>query len=132
MRPHLIYMPEAAFTFEKLIRDVKEVYREFGRVFIIVGEGLKDEKGNTIAAETAGFGKDAFGHATLGGVAEILKNVIEKEVGIKAYWNKLGSQQRCSMHFASLTDINEAYMCGSACGEGGDERRQRENDNLSA
>ena len=112
--PHLIYMPEAAFTFEKLIRDVKEVYREFRRVFIIVGEGLKDEKGNTIAAETAGFGKDAFGHATLGGVAEVFKNIIEKEVGIKAYWNKLGSQQRCSMHFASLTDINEAYMCGKA------------------
>ncbi|MGD1042230.1 MAG: 6-phosphofructokinase [Sedimentisphaerales bacterium] len=110
--PHLIYTPESAFTFEKLLRDVKEIYREFRRVFIIVGEGLKDEKGNHIAAETAGFGKDAFGHATLGGVAEVLKNVIEKEAGIKAYWNKLGSQQRCSMHFASLTDVNEAYMCG--------------------
>jgi 6-phosphofructokinase 1 len=112
--PHLIYMPEAAFTFEKLIRDVKEVYKEFGRVFIVVSEGLKDEKGNTIAAETAGFGKDAFGHATLGGAADVFKNVIEKEVGIKSYWNKLGSQQRCSMHFASLTDVNEAYMCGKA------------------
>jgi ATP-dependent phosphofructokinase / diphosphate-dependent phosphofructokinase len=112
--PHLIYMPESPFTFEKLIRDVKEVYKKFRRVFIIVGEGIKDEKGNYIAAESAGFGKDAFGHATLGGVAEILKNVIEKEAGIKAYWNKLGSQQRCSMHFASLTDVNEAYMCGKA------------------
>jgi ATP-dependent phosphofructokinase / diphosphate-dependent phosphofructokinase len=112
--PHLIYMPEAAFTFGKLISDVKEVYKEFGRVFIVVGEGLRDEKDNHIAAETAGFGKDAFGHATLGGVAEAFKNIIEKEVGIKTYWNKLGSQQRCSMHFASLTDVNEAYMCGKA------------------
>jgi 6-phosphofructokinase 1 len=110
--PHLIYMPEAAFTFEQLIRDVKEVYREFGRVFIIVGEGLKDEKGNYITAETAGFGNDAFGHAQLGGVAEMLKTIIEKEAGIKARWNKLGTQQRSAMHFASLTDINEAYMCG--------------------
>jgi 6-phosphofructokinase 1 len=112
--PHLIYMPEAAFTFEKLIRDVKEVYKEFGRVFIIVGEGLKDEKGNYITAESAGFGKDAFGHVQLGGVAEMLKVVIEKEAGIKARWNKLGTQQRSAMHFASLTDINEAYMCGKA------------------
>lgn len=112
--PHLIYMPEATFTFEKLIRDVKEVYKEFGRVFIVVSEGLKDKKGNHIAAETAGFGKDAFGHATLGGAAEVLKKVIEKEAGIKTYWNKLGSQQRCSMHFASLTDVNEAFMCGRA------------------
>jgi 6-phosphofructokinase 1 len=110
--PHLIYMPEAVFTFEQLVRDVKEVYREFGRVFIIVGEGLKDEKGNYITAETAGFGNDAFGHAQLGGVAEMLKTIIEKEAGIKARWNKLGTQQRSAMHFASLTDINEAYMCG--------------------
>jgi 6-phosphofructokinase 1 len=112
--PHLIYMPEAAFSFEKLVRDAKEVYKEFGRVFIIVGEGLKDEKGNYITAESAGFGKDAFGHVQLGGVADMLKNVIEKEAGIKARWNKLGTQQRSAMHFASLTDINEAYMCGKA------------------
>jgi len=112
--PHLIYMPEAAFTFEKLIRDVKEVYKEFGRVFIIVGEGLKDEKGNYITAESAGFGKDSFGHVQLGGVADMLKVVIEKEAGIKARWNKLGTQQRSAMHFTSLTDINEAYMCGKA------------------
>ncbi len=110
--PHLIYMPEAAFTFEKLIRDVKEVYKEFGRVFIIAGEGLKDDKGNYVTAESAGFGKDSFGHVQLGGVAEMLKVVIEKEAGIKARWNKLGTQQRSAMHFASLTDINEAYMCG--------------------
>ncbi len=116
--PHLIYMPEAAFTFEQLIRDVKEVYREFGRVFIIVGEGLKDEKGNYITAETAGFGNDAFGHAQLGGVAEMLKTIIEKEAGIKARWNKLGTQQRSAMHFASLTDINEAYMCGKVAMSG--------------
>jgi 6-phosphofructokinase 1 len=110
--PHLIYIPEAAFSFEKLVSDVKEVYKEFGRVFIIVGEGLKDEKGNYITAESAGFGKDSFGHAQLGGVADMLKVVIEKEVGIKARWNKLGTQQRSAMHFASLTDVNEAYMCG--------------------
>jgi 6-phosphofructokinase 1 len=42
----------------------------------------------------------------------MLKNVIEKEAGIKARWNKLGTQQRGAMHFASLTDVNEAYMCG--------------------
>jgi ATP-dependent phosphofructokinase / diphosphate-dependent phosphofructokinase len=112
--PHLIYMPEAVFTFEKLISDVKEVYKQFGRVVIVVGEGLRDEKGNAIAAETTGFGKDAFGHATMGGVGDVFKNIVEKEVGIKAFFNKLGSQQRCSMHFASLTDVNEAYMCGKA------------------
>ncbi len=110
--PHLIYMPESAFSFEKFIADVSAVYKEFGRVFIVAGEGLKDEDGDYVTAETSGLGTDSFGHAQLGGVAEMLKAVIEKEVGIKARFNKLGTCQRSAMHFASLTDINEAYMCG--------------------
>ncbi|MCK4959650.1 MAG: 6-phosphofructokinase, partial [Planctomycetes bacterium] len=110
--PHLIYMPESVFSFEKLVADVSAVYKEFGRVFIVAGEGLKDADGNYVTAETGGLGTDSFGHAQLGGVAEMLKAVIEKEVGIKTRFNKLGTCQRSAMHFASLTDINEAYMCG--------------------
>ncbi len=110
--PHLIYMPETNFTFEKLVADVKEVYKRLGRVFIVAGEGLRDKDGNYITAATGEFAKDSFGHVQLGGVGEILNAVIEKEVGIKARFNKLGTNQRCAMHFASLTDVNEAYMCG--------------------
>jgi 6-phosphofructokinase 1 len=81
-------------------------------VFIVVGEGLKDEKGNYVTADTGAFAKDSFGHVQLGGVADMLKAVIEKEVGIKARTQKLGTNQRTAMHFASLTDVNEAYICG--------------------
>ncbi len=110
--PHLIYMPEAPFTFDKFVKDVKEVHQALGRVFIVAGEGLKDEKGNYVTADSGAFSKDSFGHVQLGGVAEMLKAVVEKEVGIKARFNKLGTNQRSAMHFASLTDVNEAYMCG--------------------
>jgi len=110
--PHLIYLPEIAFSFEKFIADVKEVYSQLGRVFIVAAEGLKDQNGQYITAETGSLGTDSFGHAQLGGVSEILKLVIEKEVGIKTRFNKLGTNQRSAMHFASLTDVNEAYMCG--------------------
>lgn len=110
--PHLIYMPEAAFSFDKFVRDVQEVLKTFGRVFIVAGEGLKDAKGQYITADSGVFSKDSFGHVQLGGIAEMLKAVIEKEVKIKARFNKLGTNQRSAMHFASLTDINEAYMCG--------------------
>ena len=105
-------MPEAPFTFDKLINDVKEVLDKLGRVFIVAGEGLKDEKGNYVTADSGAFSKDSFGHVQLGGVAEMLKAVIEKEVGIKTRFNKLGTNQRAAMHFASATDIKEAYMCG--------------------
>ena len=110
--PHLIYMPEAAFSFDKFVSDVQEVLKTFGRVFIVAGEGLKDAKGQYITADSGVFSKDSFGHVQLGGIAEMLKAVIEKEVKIKARFNKLGTNQRSAMHFASLTDINEAYMCG--------------------
>jgi len=112
--PQLIYMPEAPFTFEKFVSDVKAVHRELGGVFIVAGEGLKDEKGNYVTADTGAFSKDDFGHVQLGGVAEMLKAVVESQVGIKARCNKLGTNQRTAMHFASLTDIDEAYMCGQA------------------
>jgi 6-phosphofructokinase 1 len=107
-------MPEAAFSFEKLVSDVKEVLGRLGRVFIVAGEGLKDDKGQYVTADSGAFAKDSFGHVQLGGVAEMLKAVIEKEVGIKARFNKLGTNQRSAMHFASATDVAEAYMVGSA------------------
>jgi len=110
--PHLVYMPEAAFSFDQLVSDVREVLKELGRVFIVAGEGLKNEKGEYVTADAGEFGKDSFGHVQLGGVAEMLKAVIEKEVKIKARFNKLGTNQRSAMHFASLTDVSEAYMCG--------------------
>jgi len=110
--PHLVYMPEAAFSFEKFVNDVNEVLKRLGRVFIVAGEGLKDEKGGYVTADSGAFAKDSFGHIQLGGVADMLKAVIEKEVKIKARVNKLGTNQRSAMHFASLTDVNEAYMCG--------------------
>lgn len=110
--PHLVYVPEAAFSFDKFVADVQEVLKRLGRVFIVAGEGLKDDKGQYVTADSGAFSKDSFGHVQLGGVAEMLKAVIEKEVKIKARFNKLGTNQRCAMHFASLTDINEAYLCG--------------------
>ena len=110
--PHLIYLPETVFSIDKLVSDVKGVLKELGRVFIVAGEGLKNEKGQYLTADMGAFGTDSFGHKQLGGVAQILKQVIESEVGIKARCNMLGTNQRSAMHFASLTDVNEAYMCG--------------------
>ncbi|GAG18273.1 unnamed protein product, partial [marine sediment metagenome] len=112
--PHLIYMPERVFSVEQFVADCTEVLKEFGRIFIVAGEGLKNTDGNYITADAGTFGKDSFGHVQLGGVAEILKSLVEKELGIKARFNKLGTNQRSAMHFASLTDVHEAYMCGQA------------------
>ncbi len=112
--PHLVYVPELAFSADKFVADVKEVVNRLGRCVIVAAEGLTDEKGNYIAADAGAFGKDLFGHKQLGGVADGLKALVEKEVGVKCRYNKLGTCQRSAMHFASKTDADEAYMVGAA------------------
>jgi 6-phosphofructokinase 1 len=110
--PHLIYVPEIPFHVERFLTDVREVHRRLGWAFIVVSEGLVDEKGEYVAAQRGLFAKDAFGHRQLGGIADFLQRLIEQEIGIKARYNKLGTCQRNAIHFASRTDNEEAYRCG--------------------
>jgi len=110
--PQLVYLPEAAFDENCFLEDVAEVHRKYKRCFIAVGEGLKDKDGNYISAETSKIARDSFGHAQLGGVADFLKALIQEKVKIKTRTNRAGTAQRAAMHFASLTDRDEAYLCG--------------------
>ncbi len=112
--PHLIYVPEIPFTIEGFIDDVKDVLKNIGYCVIAAGEGIRDKDGKYLAEAGGSFGKDSFGHAQLGGAGESLRQIIESEIGVKCRTNKLGTCQRNGMHFASLTDVNEAYMCGQA------------------
>src|SRR5439155_5004008 len=110
--PHLIYVPEIPFSLERFVADVREVRRRLGRVFIVVSEGLVDDKGEYITVQTGALATDAFGHRQLGGVGDFLQRLIEQEIGVKARYNKLGTCQRNAIHFASRTDSDEAYRCG--------------------
>lgn len=112
--PHLIYIPEIPFVVENFVQDVKEVLKRIGYCVISAGEGMKNAEGKYISEMGGSFGKDSFGHAQLGGVADILRGIIESEIKVKCRTQKLGTCQRSAMHFASLTDVNEAYMCGQA------------------
>ncbi|MCW3490004.1 6-phosphofructokinase [Dethiobacter alkaliphilus] len=108
--PHLIYLPEVAFSKEKFLQDVKTVYEQVGHVYIVASEGLVDEHGNYVCADDK---KDGFGHVQLGGLADTLKSFIEAEMSVKVRCNILGSSQRAAMHYASLTDSQEANMVGA-------------------
>ena len=110
--PHLVYVPEIAFSLDRFVADVRQVLADLGRVFIIASEGLVDENGDYITAQSGAFAKDSFGHQQLGGVAELLKAVVEREARVKCRYCKPGTIQRNAMHFASLTDVDEAYACG--------------------
>ncbi len=107
--PHLIYVPEIPFSEERFLEDVRAVHRRLGRVFVVVSEGVKNARGEYVAAQAT---QDAFGHRQLGGVADYLRQLVTCETRLKARYNKLDTCQRNAVHFASRTDSEEAYRCG--------------------
>jgi ATP-dependent phosphofructokinase / diphosphate-dependent phosphofructokinase len=109
--PNLIYVPEIPFSEARFIEEVREVHRRLGRCFVVVSEGIKNEAGKYVAD----MGHvDAFGHKQLGGVADYLRQLVTRETGLKARYNRLDTCQRNAVHFASKTDSDEAYACGQA------------------
>ncbi|MGH7144128.1 MAG: 6-phosphofructokinase [Planctomycetota bacterium] len=110
--PQLVYVPECPKTLDEIAAEVNAVHARLGRVFVVASEGLKNPQGNYLAEDKGQFGKDAFGHAQLSGISDVLKNVIEAKVGIKARICRPGTLQRNGMHFASATDVKEAVMTG--------------------
>jgi 6-phosphofructokinase 1 len=110
--PHLIYVPEIPFAIERFLADVQEVHRQLGWVFVVVSEGLVDDRGEYVNAAGGRFALDSFGHRQLGGVADFLQRLVEQELGVKCRYNKPGTCQRNALHCASQTDSEEAYRCG--------------------
>ncbi|MFT4901799.1 MAG: 6-phosphofructokinase [Lentimonas sp.] len=110
--PHLIYLPEVAFSPEKFISDVQHVLQREKYCVVVVGEGLVDANGNYISTDSTGA--DAFGHSQLGGAGEYLRNLAEESLQVKARSIKLGMAQRAAAHCSSQADNDEAYLAGQA------------------
>jgi len=110
--PHLVYVPEVSFSREKFIEDVRTVHKKLGRCFIAASEGMRWDNGKYVSEDPSALAKDSFGHSQLGGVAQVLKKIIEDNLGFKTRWMMQGLTQRNAMHFASRTDRDEAWLCG--------------------
>ncbi len=108
--PHLVYVPEVAFSSEKFIEDVRRILKRELHCVIVVGEGLVDTDGNYVAVETTEVGAPA----QLGGVGEHLRELVEQQIGAKVRVSRLGVAQRAAAHVASKTDSEEAFLAGQA------------------
>ena len=108
--PHLIYVPEVAFSVDKFVSDVKAKLEEYNSVIVVVSEGIRDENGEYISAKSDKL--DKFGHAMLSGTGAYLKEVVEEQIGCKVRSLELSVLQRSAGHTASLTDITEAENLG--------------------
>ena len=107
--PDLIYVPEIPFSKEKFYEDIKRIYKEKGRVIVVVAEALKDKNGNYVASDN---NLDSFGHVQLGAISKLLADQVKKDLGINTRNVELSLVQRCASHIASSIDVKEAIEVG--------------------
>jgi 6-phosphofructokinase 1 len=78
-RPDIILVPEQALDLEQLVAQVKELYDLQKNVVIVCGEGVVDEQGRELGAETKST--DPAGNVVLSGAAEALRAKLVQIVG---------------------------------------------------
>jgi len=109
--PHIILFPEIALDEGKFLKRVKLCVEKYGYCAIVVSEGVKNSDGQFLAETGL---RDAFGHAQLGGVAPVISQLIQSNLGYKYHWAVADYLQRAARHIASKTDVDQAYALGKA------------------
>lgn len=111
----LIFLPEKVFDVNFFMKRVKEVVAEKKYCVVALSEGVRITDGRFVCELSADDAAvDAFGHKMMSGSAKYLETLVKNEMGIKARAIEISTLQRCASHFASLTDIEEAFDCGAA------------------
>ena len=115
--PHLIYLPERAFSMDKYLQDVKAVYEKYGRCIIIASEGISDASGNPIVTQLMqNVEKDAHGNVQMSGtgaLGDLLSDQIRSKLNIKRVRaDTFGYLQRSFFGCVSDVDQHEAREVG--------------------
>ncbi|MCR5453268.1 MAG: 6-phosphofructokinase [Lachnospiraceae bacterium] len=108
--PDLIYLPEAAFSTDDFIEDVKKTLKTKSNALIVISEGIRDAEGNYVSASSSAV--DSFGHSQLSGAGKTLEYLVGDKLGVKVRSIELNLPQRCAAHIASETDLNESVNLG--------------------
>lgn len=112
MGPDLIYLPETPFDIDKMTADVKQIYKQTGKVIVAVSEGVKTADGKYIPELVGEVKTDAFGHKQMGGTASVLASYMQSKIDTKIRAIEFSLLQRCAAHIASKSDVEEAFEAG--------------------
>ncbi|MBQ1633122.1 MAG: 6-phosphofructokinase [Bacteroidaceae bacterium] len=110
----MIFLPEKVFDVDYFMKRVKDVVESKKYCVVALSEGVRLADGRFVcelSSEDAAV--DAFGHKMMSGCAKYLETLVKNKMGIKARAIEISTLQRCASHFASLTDIEEAFDCGA-------------------
>ncbi len=109
----LIYLPETPFDVDEFLASVKDVCaKNNNKCMVVVSEGIKNAEGKYVG-EFVASKTDLFGHAQLGGVGQMLADIIKNELGVKVRAIEFSLLQRCAAHLASKVDVDEAFASGA-------------------
>ena len=78
-QPDIVLVPEIALDLERLVQHVKHLYDLQKNVVIVCGEGIVDEQGRELGAETKST--DPSGNVVLSGAAEALRSKLIQMIG---------------------------------------------------
>jgi 6-phosphofructokinase len=78
-RPDIVLVPEHSLDLEHLVERVKQIYDLQKNVVIVCGEGIVDEQGRELGAETKS--SDPAGNISLSGAAEALRAKLLQLIG---------------------------------------------------
>ena len=109
--PHILLFPEVPFDPERYLARVQQCVEQYGYCTVAVSEGLSDASGKLIAESGT---KDAFGHSQLGGVGQMVAQLVKDRLGYKYHWALADYLQRSARHLASRTDLEQAHALGVA------------------
>jgi 6-phosphofructokinase 1 len=112
--PHIILFPEITFDQAAFLARVKETVDRYGYCVVAVSEGVRNPDGKFLSDMGT---TDAFGHAQLGGVGQVVAEMIKRAHGYKFHWALADYLQRSARHIASRVDAEQAYAVGKAAVE---------------
>ena len=110
--PHILLVPEVPFNETAFVKKTEAVLQSVGYCIIVISETIRDHGGNRIGRKTEGVTTDPFGHKYVEGTAARLAAILEKNLKVRARFDKPGTIQRMSMAYISEVDQKEAFQAG--------------------
>jgi len=117
--PHLVYVPERAFSVDRFIEDVKATMARHKRCIVAVSEGVSTADGRSLVETIVGSDKverDAHGNVKLSGSdlnRAFEQALAEKLPGKRARVDALGYMPRGYIGAISPVDAQEAFDAGA-------------------
>jgi 6-phosphofructokinase 1 len=116
--PHLIYVPERAFSTKQFVEDIARVRERYGRCTVAMSEGVHGKEGKPLVEDLLGerLERDAHGNVRLGGgdlgiaVQAALTNAFPK---VRSRVDTFGYLPRGFATMASDVDRREAFDAGA-------------------